>query len=81
MAFYLYLLHKELKDKQQIEAIEDLFYKADKNNDGKISISDYVEIFSTHGIPLRWDIVKFLLRDLIRSPNESFGLRDLYKNM
>ena len=53
MAFYLYLLHKELKDKQQIEAIEDLFYKADKNNDGKISISDYVEIFSTHGIPLR----------------------------
>ena len=53
MAFYLYLVHKELKDKRQIEAIEDLFHKADKNNDGKISISDYVEIFSCHGIPLR----------------------------
>ena len=54
MAFHLLLLHKELKDKRQIEAIEDLFNKADKNYDGKISISDYVEIFSTHGITLRW---------------------------
>ena len=53
MAFHLLLLHKELKDKRQIEAIEDLFHKADKNYHGKISISDYIEIFSTHGIPLR----------------------------
>ena len=47
------LLIDKSRDKQKNKAIEDLFDKADKNRNGKISVGDYVRIFSDHGIPLR----------------------------
>ena len=47
------LLIDKSRDKQKNKAIEDLFDKADKNGNGKISVGDYVGIFSDHGIPLR----------------------------
>lgn len=47
-----FMVGKSLKDRRQNKAIEDLFDKADKNGNGKISVEEYVHIFSDHGIQL-----------------------------
>ena len=49
-----FMVGKSLKDRRQNKAIEDLFDKADKNGNGKISVEEYVHIFSDHGIQLRY---------------------------
>ena len=46
------MIGKSLKDRRQTKAIEDLFDKADKNGNGRISVDEYVHIFSDHGIEL-----------------------------
>ena len=51
-----FMVGKSLKDRRQNKAIEDLFDKADKNGNGKISVEEYVNIFSDHGIQLRYDL-------------------------
>ncbi|CAB4058179.1 unnamed protein product [Lepeophtheirus salmonis] len=48
-----FLIGKSLKDRRQIKAIEELFNKADKNGNGKIFVSDYIHIFTDHGIELK----------------------------
>ena len=48
-----FMVGKSLKDRRQTKAIEELFDKADKNGNGKISVQEYVMIFSDHGITLR----------------------------
>ena len=47
-----FMIGKSLKDRRQTKAIEELFDKADKNGNGKISVEEYVHIFSEHGIQL-----------------------------
>ena len=42
-----------MKERRQTKAIEELFDRADKNGNGKISVEEYVMIFSDHGITLR----------------------------
>ena len=51
------MIGKSLKDRRQTKAIEDLFDKADKNGNGRISVEEYVQIFSEHGIQLSQDEV------------------------
>ncbi len=51
------MVGKSLKDRRQNKAIEDLFDKADKNGNGRISVEEYVHIFSDHGIDLSPDEV------------------------
>lgn len=46
------MIGKSLKDRRQTKAIEDLFDKADKNGNGRISVDEYVQIFAEHGIQL-----------------------------
>ena len=48
-----FMVGKSLKDRRQNKAIEDLFDKADKNGNGRISVEEYVHIFSDHGIQIR----------------------------
>ena len=50
-----FMVGKSLKDRRQTKAIEELFDKADKNGNGKISVQEYVMIFSDHGITLRYE--------------------------
>ena len=47
-----FVIGKSLKDRRQTKAIEELFDKADKNGNGKISVEEYVQIFAEHGIEL-----------------------------
>lgn len=47
-----FMVGKSLKDRRQTKAIEDLFDKADKNGNGRISVEEYVQIFAEHGIQL-----------------------------
>jgi Ca2+-binding EF-hand superfamily protein len=47
-----FMVGKSLKDRRQTKAIEELFDKADKNGNGRISVEEYVHIFSDHGIAL-----------------------------
>ena len=47
-----FVIGKSLKDRRQTKAVEELFDKADKNGNGKISIEEYVQIFAEHGIEL-----------------------------
>jgi Ca2+-binding EF-hand superfamily protein len=47
-----YMLGKGMKDRRQNKAIEELFDRADKNGNGRISVREYVNIFSEHGIPV-----------------------------
>merc|ERR1712045_682878 len=47
-----FMIGKSLKDRRQTKAIEELLDKADKNGNGKISVEEYVHIFSGHGIQL-----------------------------
>merc|ERR1711862_882446 len=53
-----FMVGKSLKDRRQTKAIEELFDKADKNGNGKISVQEYVMIFSDHGITLSPDEVE-----------------------
>lgn len=46
------MVGKSLKDRRQTKAIEELFDRADKNGNGRISVAEYVQIFSEHGIDL-----------------------------
>ena len=52
-----FVIGKSLKDRRQTKAIEELFDKADKNGNGKISVEEYVQIFQEHGIELSPDEV------------------------
>ncbi len=45
-----FIVGKSMKDRRQTKAIEELFDHADKNGNGRISVQDYVSIFSEHGI-------------------------------
>lgn len=45
-----FMVGKSLKDKRQTKAVSELFDEADKNGNGRISIAEYVRIFSEHGI-------------------------------
>lgn len=45
-----FMVGKSLKDRRQNKAIEELFDKADKNGNGRISVREYVKIFKEHGI-------------------------------
>ena len=54
-----FMVGKSLKDRRQTKAIEELFDKADKNGNGKISVEEYVMIFSDHGITLRYTFTTF----------------------
>lgn len=45
-----FMVGKSLKDRRQHKAIEELFDNADKNGNGRISVQEYVNIFSEHGI-------------------------------
>lgn len=47
-----FMIGKSLKDRRQTKAIEELFDKADKNGNGRISVDEYVQIFAEHGIQL-----------------------------
>jgi len=47
-----FMIGKSLKDRRQTKAVEELFDKADKNGNGRISVSEYAQIFSDHGIQL-----------------------------
>jgi len=51
------MVGKSLKDRRHNQAIGDLFDKADKNGNGKISVAEYIQIFSDHGIPISQDEV------------------------
>ena len=51
------MVGKSLKDKRQQKAIEELFDKADANGNGRISVHEYVRIFSEHGITLNQEEV------------------------
>lgn len=44
------MVGKSLKDRRQTKAMAELFDIADKNGNGKISVAEYVRIFSEHGI-------------------------------
>ena len=48
-----FMVGKSMKERRQTKAIEELFDRADKNGNGKISVEEYVMIFSDHGITLR----------------------------
>ena len=52
------MIGKSLKDRRQTKAIEELFDKADKNGNGKISVEEYIQIFAGHGIELGADEVE-----------------------
>jgi len=45
-----FMIGKSLKARRQNEAIGKLFDEADKNGNGRISVREYVKIFSEHGI-------------------------------
>jgi len=45
-----FIVGKSLKDRRQTKAMAELFDLADKNGNGKISVAEYVRIFSEHGI-------------------------------
>jgi Ca2+-binding EF-hand superfamily protein len=45
-----FIVGKSMKDRRQTKAIEELFDDADKNRNGRISVNEYVNIFSQHGI-------------------------------
>jgi len=45
-----FMVGKSLKDRRQTKAMAELFDIADKNGNGKISVAEYVRIFSEHGI-------------------------------
>ena len=51
------MIGKSLKDRRQTKAIEELFDKADKNGNGRISVDEYVQIFAEHGIHISPDEV------------------------
>jgi len=44
-----FLVGKSLKDRRHTKAMSELFDIADKNGNGKISVAEYVRIFSEHG--------------------------------
>ena len=46
------MIGKSLKDRRQTKAVEELFDKADKNGNGRISVAEYAQIFGDHGIEL-----------------------------
>lgn len=52
------VLAKNLKDKRANKAIEELFDSADKNGNGKISVKEYVNIFSEHGVTVNDEEIK-----------------------
>ena len=45
-----FIVGKSMKDRRATKAIEELFDRADKNKNGRISVEDYVNIFSEHGV-------------------------------
>jgi len=45
-----FIVGKSMKYRRQTKAIEELFDDADKNRNGRISVTEYVNIFSQHGI-------------------------------
>ena len=47
-----FVVGKSLKDRRQQKAIEELFDRADRNGNGRISVNEYVRIFSEHGIQM-----------------------------
>jgi len=52
------MIGKSLKARRQNEAIGKLFDEADKNGNGRISVREYVKIFSEHGIAVAEDEVR-----------------------
>lgn len=52
------MVGKSLKDRRQNKAIEDLFDRADKNGNGRISVAEYVNIFNEHGIEISQEEVE-----------------------
>ena len=55
-----FMVGKSLKDRRQHKAIEELFDKADKNGNGRISVQEYVNIFAEHGIEVGGEEVEKL---------------------
>lgn len=53
-----FMIGKSLKARRQNEAIGKLFDEADKNGNGRISVREYVKIFSEHGIAVAEDEVR-----------------------
>lgn len=53
-----FMIGKSLKDRRQHKAIEELFDRADKNGNGRISVQEYVHIFTEHGISLAPDEIE-----------------------
>ncbi len=53
-----FMIGKSLKDRRQNKAIEELFDRADKNGNGRISVNEYVNIFSEHGITVEDEEVR-----------------------
>ena len=50
VAMAVFIIGKKLKDQRQNKAIEDLFDRADKNGNGRITIDEYVSIFQVRKI-------------------------------
>ena len=57
-----FMIGKSLKDRRQTKAVEELFDKADKNGNGRISVSEYAQIFSDHGIQLSPEEVEKVIK-------------------
>ena len=53
-----FIVGKSMKDRRQTKAIEQLFDRADKNGNGRISVQEYVNIFSEHGITVEPEEVR-----------------------
>lgn len=53
-----FIVGKSMKDRRQTKAIEQLFDRADKSGNGKISIAEYVNIFSEFGIKVGPEEIK-----------------------
>ena len=65
-----FMIGKSLKDRRQTKAVEELFDKADKNGNGRISVSEYAQIFSDHGIQLSPEEVEKVINTKINHLDE-----------
>ena len=57
-----FVVGKKLKDKRQNKAIVELFDKADRNGNGRISVLEYINIFREHGIVIEQEEVNKVRR-------------------
>ena len=76
-----FVIGKSLKDRRQTKAIEELFDKADKNGNGKISVEEYVQIFQEHGIELSPDEVGKVHYTLCYIDSRCFLVKKFPKNI